>query len=147
MKIINVYRKTFYGYILDENIDSLPQESGVYMIYRCEYYRDADEVDLKELFYIGKATDLHQEIKYHKRREEFLAQAKEGEQICYSFCFVSRIQYDIIENALIFMQKPRLNDKLKYNYDHQDGIFNFSGKCGLIKYNDFRIVNKVVIPL
>ena len=147
MKKLPAYKKEFEGYILDSDVDTLPRESGVYIIYRCVFNPETNKVDLKELFYIGKASDLLQEIKYHKRRNEFLAQAKKGEELCYSFALVSKSQYDIIENSLIFMQKPRLNDNLTDSYNHQDAAFHFSGACGLLKYTDYKIENGVVIPL
>lgn len=147
MSTLVTYRKNFQGYYPDSMVDSLPQESGVYMIYRCVVDRIKRTVDLIELFYIGKATNLHQEVKYHKRRKEFLAQAEEGEEICYSFTLVNLQQYDIIENGLIYMQKPRLNNNLTDSYDHQDAEFHFSGKCDLLDYTDYRIIDEVIIPL
>lgn len=147
MKILPTYKKDFVGYRLDRDVDTLPRESGVYMIYRCVYDQKTDKVELKELFYIGKASDLFQEVKYHKRREEFLAQTKKGEVLCYSYALVNKLQYDIIENSLIFMQKPRLNNNLKDSYDHQDATFHFSGACDLLKYADYKIENEVVKSL
>lgn len=147
MKILPSYKKEYKGYILDRDVDTLPRESGVYMIYRCIFDPETNKVDLKELFYIGKASDLFQEVKYHKRRDEFLAQAKKGEELCYAFALVSKLQYDIIENSLIFMQEPRLNKNLIDSYDHQDAAFHFSGACGLLRYTDYKIENQVVIPL
>lgn len=147
MNILPSYRKKFEGYTLDSEGENLPTESGVYMIHRCVPDPVTHTVNLVELFYIGKATNLKQEIMNHKRRPEFLAQAKRGEVICYSYAFVNRVQYDIVENGLIFMQKPRLNDNLKWNYNHQDAAFHFSGACDLLSYKDYKIVNDVVIPL
>ena len=147
MKILPSYKETFEGYTLDREGSSLPTESGVYMMYRCIPDPATHSVELVELFYIGKATNLKQEIMNHKRRAEFLAQAKEGEVICYSFAFVSRVQYDVVENGLVYMQKPRLNDNLKWKYNHQDAAFHFSGACDLLKYVEYKIVDGVVIPL
>lgn len=147
MKMLPTYRKEFDGYILDREGNNLPTDSGVYMIYRCVPCPEDHSVNLIELFYIGKATNIQNEIMHHERRDEFLKQAKEGEVICYSYTFVNKTQYDIIENALVFMQKPRLNTNLKYNYNHQDAAFHFSGACDLLKYTDYKIENQVVIPL
>lgn len=147
MAILSSYRKTFEGYKLDREGNSLPAESGVYMMYRCIPDQATHSVELVELFYIGKATNLKQEIMNHKRRAEFLAQAKQDEVICYSYALVNRIQYDVVENGLVYMQKPRLNDNLKWNYNHQDAAFHFSGACALLKYEDYKIIDKVVIPL
>ncbi len=147
MATLPTYRKEFEGYTLDRYGNTLPTDSGVYMMYRCIPDPAARTVELVELFYIGKATDLKQEIMNHKRRAEFLAQAKLGEEICYSYAFVSRVQYDVVENGLVYMQKPRLNNNLRWNYNHQDAEFHFSGTCDLLKHVDYKIVDKVVIPL
>ena len=142
-----VYNITFNGYKLERNVDSLPTNSGIYMIYRCVYNPTTNKVNLKELFYIGKATNIHDEVRYHKRRDEFLAQAKQGEEICYANADVSRVQYDIIENALIYMQEPRLNNDLKDNYHHQNAEFHFSGRCDGLEYFNYQIVDGRIFPI
>ena len=118
MAKLPVYNIDFRGYKRNKYVDKLPPYSGIYMIYRCIYNAETDRVTLKELFYIGKATNLHDEVNYHKYRKEFLKQAQPGEEICYAYAEVSKVQYDIIENALIFMNKPSLNDVLRDNYKH-----------------------------
>lgn len=133
------YNVTFLGYRRDANAGTLPSSSGIYMVYRCVYNKEAQTVDLKELFYIGQAFDLNDEINYHARHKEFLAQAKEGEQICYAYARVDRADLDIIENALIYAQKPRLNKNLKDNYNHEPAEFQIEGKCKLLKYTNFTI--------
>ena len=133
------YNVTFMGYRRDVNAKTLPSSSGIYMVYRCIYNEDENAVDLKELFYIGQAFDLNHEINYHARREEFLAQAKEGEQICYAYARVDKADLDIVENALIFAQKPRLNTNLKNNYNHEAAQFQIEGKCALLQHTNYSI--------
>lgn len=127
------------GYRRDVNAKTLPSSSGIYMVYRCVYNEDKNTVDLKELFYIGQAFDLNHEINYHARREEFLAQAKEGEQICYAYARVDKADLDIVENALIFAQKPRLNTNLRNNYNHEASQFQIEGKCALLQHTNYSI--------
>lgn len=133
------YNVTFMGYRRDVNAKTLPSSSGIYMVYRCVYNEDKNTVDLKELFYIGQAFDLNHEINYHARREEFLAQAKEGEQICYAYARVDKADLDIVENALIFAQKPRLNTNLRNNYNHEAAQFQIEGKCALLQHTNYSI--------
>lgn len=147
MEELPQYRVMFNGYILDKEREYLPNYSGVYMIYRCVPEPQTHTVDLKELFYIGKATNIKTEITGHKRREEFLAQAKPGEEICYAYAHVTRVQYDVVENGLIYMQKPRLNNNLVDSYNHQNAEFHFTGRCDLLKYTDYQIVDERIIPL
>ena len=136
---MNKYNISFMGYRRDENAKTLPSSSGIYMIYRCVFNEKENTVSLKELFYIGQAFDLNREINYHARREEFLSQAKEGEQICYAYARVDKNDLDIVENALIFAQKPRLNNNLKNNYNHEPAQFQIEGKCALLKYTNYSI--------
>lgn len=133
------YNVTFLGYRRDANAGTLPSSSGVYMIYRCVYDEETKTVDLKELFYIGQAFDLNDEINHHARRKEFLAQAQNGEQICYAYARVDKADLDIIENALIFAQKPRMNTNLVNNYNHEASEFQIEGKCALLKYTNYSI--------
>ena len=133
------YNVTFMGYRRDVNAKTLPSSSGIYMVYRCVYNADRNTVDLKELFYIGQAFDLNHEINYHARRDEFLAQAKDGEQICYAYARVDKADLDIVENALIFAQKPRLNINLKNSYNHEAAQFQIEGKCALLNYTNYSI--------
>ena len=133
------YNVTFMGYRRDVNAKTLPSSSGIYMVYRCVYNEDKNTVDLLELFYIGQAFDLNHEINYHARREEFLAQAKEGEQICYAYARVDKADLDIVENALIFAQKPRLNTNLRNNYNHEAAQFQIEGKCALLQHTNYSI--------
>ena len=133
------YNVTFMGYRRDVNAGSLPSSSGIYMVYRCVYDEQSKTVSLKELFYIGQAFDLNHEINYHERHKEFLGQAKEGEQICYAYARVDKADLDIIENALIFAQKPRLNKNLKDNYNHEAAEFQIEGRCALLNYTNYSI--------
>lgn len=136
---MKVYNITFKGYRRDVNAGTLPNYSGIYMIYRCKYNENTEKVSLKELFYIGQSKDLNHEINYHKRHEEFLNQAKDGEEICYAYSQVDQASLDIIENALIFMQQPRLNNNLKDNFNHPSAEFHIDGCTALLKEVDFII--------
>jgi len=139
---MKTYTVLFNGYRRDEFRDGLPEVSGIYMIYRCKYNKQKKTVTLKELFYIGQSININQEVCNHKRREEFLQQSKEGETICYVYAKVKKEDLDIVENALIYAQKPKLNENLKDNYNHEDAHFVIEGKTGLLKYTDFSITNK-----
>lgn len=127
------------GYRRDVNAKTLPSSSGIYMVYRCVYNEDKNTVELKELFYIGQAFDLNDEINHHARHKEFLSQAQKGEQICYAYARVDKADLDIIENALIFAQKPRLNTNLVNNYNHEAAEFQIEGKCALLRYTNYSI--------
>lgn len=136
MKIYNIL---FRGYRRDSNKAGLPTYSGIYMVYRCTFNQEKQTVSLKELLYIGQAQNIQDRISHHNMHQEFIDATNDGEQICYSYAEVNEQDLDIVENALIFAQKPRLNDELKDNYNHKPAQFNIEGQCALLDYTDFSI--------
>lgn len=129
----------FDGYWREINKNGIPSKSGVYLVYRCVYYVNSKTVGLKEIIYIGQAENLHDRIENHERESDFNAQLQHGEELCYSVAEVSSSDLDIVENALIFAQKPVLNDKLKNSFNYGAVTIKVDGRCACMKYSDFRI--------
>lgn len=139
---MNTYNVTFKGYRRDVFKSGLPSYGGVYMVYCCVFNKDSDTVTLKKLIYIGKAINIHDRINNHDRYEDFKKQLEAGQQLCYSYSSVSPNDMDVVENALIFMQKPDLNDSLKDSFNYADSQFNIEGACALLKMKEFSITKK-----
>lgn len=135
------YNVTFKGYRRDVNKDGLPSYGGIYMVYCCKYNENEQTVTLKWLIYIGKAINLHDRICNHNRYEDFNRQLQQGEQLCYSYASVSPNEVDVVENGLIFMQKPNLNDDLKDSFNYPDSEFSIEGACALLRMRNFTITN------
>lgn len=134
------YELNFNGYWIDSRISGIPKTSGVYLVYRCTY--DNDGVSLKELLYIGQAENLYERISNHDKKDLFKKQCKEGETLCYSVAEVLPNNLDIVENALIFAQKPQLNAEYKDSFLHEVPVsFQLEGRCKLMKYQNFTIEN------
>jgi excinuclease UvrABC nuclease subunit len=133
------YNVTFKGYRRDVYKGGLPSYGGVYMVYCCKYNEEQQTVTLKKLIYIGKAINIHDRINNHDRYEDFKRQLGTGEQLCYSYSSVSPNDMDVVENALIYMQKPILNDNLKDSFNYGDSDFNIEGACALLKMKNFSI--------
>ena len=133
------YNVLFNGYRRDVNNAGLPTYSGIYIVYRCTFNEGKQTVSLKELLYIGKAENIQERILNHNKRPEFMAALIEGEQICYSYAEVKEQDLDIVENALVYAQKPRLNEELVDSYNHEPAQFNIEGKCSLLNYTYFSI--------
>lgn len=132
------YELNFNGYWIDSRISGIPKTSGVYLVYRCTY--DNDGVSLKELLYIGQAENLYERISNHDKKDLFKKQCKEGEILCYSVAEVLPDNLDIVENALIFAQKPRLNDDDKDRFRFNIPVsFIVEGRCKLLEYQNFTI--------
>lgn len=133
------YNINFKGYRRDSNKATLPHNSGIYMVYRCVHHKDTDKVTLKEIIYIGQAQDLNERLNNHEKYQEFCNQCENGEELCYAYADVSLDDLDIIENALIFAQKPPLNSDFVNSFNYEKTGFLVEGKCALLTYTDFTI--------
>jgi excinuclease UvrABC nuclease subunit len=139
-----LYNLNFKGYWRDSHRSGIPATSGIYLVYKCTYNSTTDEVSLIELLYIGKAEELQERHSNHDKREIFLKECdnSKGETLCYSIAEVNKNDLDIVENALIFAQKPKLNDKCKDKFNYDDAEFHLEGRCALMKHADFIITKK-----
>lgn len=133
------YNVTFKGYRRDENKKGLPSYGGIYMVYCCTYNEEDRTVSLRKLIYIGKAINIHDRVNNHDRYDDFIKRLKKGEQLCYAYASVSPSERAVVENGLIFMQQPELNDDLKNTFNHSDSEFNIDGRCALLKMKSFSI--------
>ncbi len=135
------YNVTFKGYRRDVNKSGLPSYGGIYMVYCCKFNDNEQTVTLRKLIYIGKAINIHDRVCNHNRYEDFKRQLLQGEQLCYSYASVSPNEVDAVENGLIFMQKPELNEDLTDRYNYPDSEFSIEGACSLLKMKNFTITN------
>lgn len=133
------YNLTFKGYWRDCNRLSLPEISGIYLVYKCVYNEAMNAVRLLELMYIGQALDIRDCNKEHEKRNEFLKKCKKGETLCYSVAEVEKESLNIVENALIFAQQPKLNDACQTKFNYEPAEFHLEGKCKFMEHLDFTI--------
>jgi len=139
MAELKTYNITFKGYRLEDNVSGIPEYSGIYMAYKCIYSPDTDKVSLSELVYIGQAENLRTRLMNHKNQNDLHVGCRGNETICYAYASVSLNDLDIVENALIFAQKPRLNENLKDNYNYESASFEIEGTCALLDHTNFKI--------
>lgn len=133
------YNVIFKGYRRDCNKATFPTYSGIYMVYRCTYHSDTEKVSLKEIIYIGQAKNLNERLNNHEKYSDFQNQCKTEEELCYAYAKVDEKDLDVVENAIVFAQKPPLNTDLKDSYNHDSAGFLVEGNCSLLKYTDFKI--------
>ena len=131
----------FKGYWREAKKDGIPAVSGVYLVYRCVYNSSSGTVSLRELIYIGQATNVNKRISSHLYDGDFQGETHAGEVLCFSIAEVSKTDLDLVENALIFAQQPRLNIRGKESFDYPDSSFNIGGRCALLRYTSFSITN------
>lgn len=139
MTELRKYNVTFKGYRLERDADGLPEYSGVYLAYRCRYNSNTNAVMLIELIYIGQAENIQKRIIEHRNTKDLHNGCGANEVLCYAYASVSLNDLDVVENALVYAQQPRLNTQLKDTYNHQPSSFVIEGTCSLLKHTDFKI--------
>ncbi len=117
----------FQGYWLEANKDSIPAQSGIYLVYRCTY--NGRNVTLKEIIYIGESENVRQRITEHDKFHDWEKKLKVGEKICFSFAPVSGDSRVLGEAALIYKQQPPVNSEYKDNFPFGQTTVVSIGAC------------------
>ena len=138
-ELLKAYSLYFNGYWREINKSGVPSKSGIYLVYRCVYNDKSNTVGLKEIIYIGQAKNVHDRIANHDRLEDFNAQLQRNEELCYAVAEVPSSDLDVVENALIFAQKPILNESLKDSFNYGAVTVKVDGRCACMRYTDFKI--------
>ena len=133
------YQLNFQGYWRHVNRGGLPAISGVYVVYRCRYNQTTDKVSLIEIIYIGQAENIKERLQEHDKFQSFQNELGNGEELCYTCAQVEVNALDLVENALIVAQKPRLNVQQVNTYNHQPAHIKIDGCCACMRYTDFSI--------
>ena len=136
---IKQYNLNFRGYWREINKGGIPAVSGVYLVYRCNYNTLQDTVKLNEILYIGQSENVHDRISNHEKASQFSSKLQKGEELCYACAEVSKTDLDIVENALIFAQKPVLNEELKDSFKYGKVAIKADGRCACLTYTDYSI--------
>ncbi len=134
----DTYIVDFKGYWSECTKEGIPDERGIYFVYRGIINNEEKKVSLVEIIYIGKSENVCNSILNHEKKEEFNNELEAGESLCYSVACVPENQLDLIENALVVLQQPKLNESdTIYKYD--SAVFILQGKCSLLKKRNFYI--------
>ena len=132
------YILNFDGYWRECNKNGLPTYPGIYLVYRSRYNPQNDTVSLVEIIYIGKTDNIHDRHIKHEKYDLFVSQLREHEELCYSCAEVIE-DIELVETALIFAQKPVLNDQGKDSYNYSRAHFVLTGSCTRMKYTNFNV--------
>ena len=135
------YTLNFSGYWRESKKAHIPEISGIYLVYRCVYVPSSDTVSLRELVYIGQSNDVNERISQHSDSHDFQGILSPGEELCYSVAEVPKADLNLVENALIFAQQPKLNERGKTSFSYPDSSFDIVGRCALLRYTSFKITN------
>lgn len=110
------------GFILDKNRYSMGKYPGIYIVYKCDYDKQNDTVNVKEVLYIGETEDLfkrHNSEIPHEHYNDFVKYAGGKEHLCYGIIPLpchSDEDRKTIEAAMIHIQRPQINTDHKNHY-------------------------------
>ena len=138
---MKIYSLHFEGYWREVNKKSVPDNSGIYLIYTCRYVPESNIVSLSNLIYIGQAENLKKRIADHNE-EEFKKAISEGETLCYACASVDKGDLDIVENGMVFAEQPPYNTHLKESFNYDDSQFDIDGSCEMLKHTNYIITTK-----
>lgn len=123
----------FKGYWREENSGGIPNSSGIYLVYSCEYDATSDKVALRKLIYIGESGTVHDRISGHSKKTEcWNGKLQSHEELCYAFTPVGETDRKRAEAALIFKHKPTCNDEYVNDFPYDQTTVKSSGKCEFI---------------
>ena len=134
----------FYGEFTDETLDRMPDENGIYIVYKVRYNEIRDEYS-GVLYYIGQSKKVKTRIREHLTDDDFNDALSDGYELWYTYAKVAnQNSLDAIENALIYTQQPEKNVKLKDSYNYGPISIIACGYCPLVhKYINLSINLKV----
>ena len=128
----------FEGYWRDCNKGGLPVYEGVYCVYRSRYNPASNSVSLIEIIYIGQAENIHGRHLNHEKYSQFQSLLQSGEELCFTCAPVTE-DVDWVENALIYLQKPALNEQGKNDYSYSEAHFSIGGANACFRCTDFNM--------
>ena len=112
------YWLNFQGYWLEEHQQYVPNESGVYCVYSCEFDSVSNTVNLKDLIYIGNSENVQDRIAKQTQSQNWHEKLSNGDKLCYSFAPVYPLSFSNdqeVASALLLnliAELPKCNDKI-----------------------------------
>lgn len=116
------------GYCKDCFRCKLPAVAGIYIVYKCIPNKANNTIDIKDILYIGETENIRKrhngtagKPEKHEHYDDFVDAAGGEENVCYGWIPLSNNTEEErkwIQDALIHMQQPPINDASKLHYNH-----------------------------
>lgn len=125
----------FNGYWREPNIGGIPNDSGIYLVYRSVFHVESKSVTLLELIYIGQAEKARERIRSHEKWSQFRSLLHTGEEIAFAFAVCDDDDVlDRAEAALIYQCQPPLNNQLTEEFILPPTTIVATGRCALLDH-------------
>lgn len=102
------------GYWTDAQMREVPEDSGVYCVYRAARDPETGEMAVQELLRVGEHRNARHGIRNDETREKWLAFIQPDEALWYAVGLCGPANRERLAAALINAHKPRFNSKSEF---------------------------------
>ena len=127
------YSLNFKGYWSSDNLRYLPDDSGIYCVYRSILNQNRDVHTIVELIDIGESDKVRTRIQNHELSDEWIKHLKIGENLCFSYAeILPKSDRKRAEAALINRHKPPVNKEYVNNFPFCSTTILTGGQSALL---------------
>ncbi|MGB4770394.1 MAG: hypothetical protein WBP58_03000 [Chitinophagaceae bacterium] len=112
----------------------MPNYTGVFFVYLATYDNEKDIIKPVSLVFIGQATKVRDQIKYHIATDNpWHRFEKDGHEFCFSAAYLSGLDMERIVSAFVFQFKPPANIQGADFFTYDPTTITARGKTALLK--------------
>lgn len=120
------------GFVMDNELDTLPAYSGIYCIYEMIARANPGEFEPARLLYIGEAGNLRERIKNHDKMNVWQFSIKSKNKLGFTYAKVDSFNRLRVKAALVFRHKPELNDEYLNEFPFHATIVKSDGRTDFL---------------
>lgn len=129
------------GYFTEDDLQEVPDDSGVYCVYKAGPDQKSGEMEPQELVYVGEGRDVRSCLIHHEDKERWHAGLKEDQALWFSVGLCGHANRERLAAALVHRHKPLLNHQYIDTFPFDRTVVHLMGKKGLLM-NPFTVERK-----
>ncbi|PWV74918.1 hypothetical protein [Halomonas sp. A11-A] len=118
------------GYWTEATLREVPDESGIYCVFRAAKDPETEEMDVQELLYVGEHRSARHGLQHDGHRDKWLAFPQPDEEVWYAVGLCGHANRERLAAAMINAHKPRFNSDSPYldRFPFDDTTVHIYGK-------------------
>ncbi|MFW3614385.1 hypothetical protein [Billgrantia antri] len=105
------------GYWNDASLRDVPDDSGIYCVFRAATDPETNVMEVQQLLYVGEHRNVRYALQHHPDNEKWRTFLQPGEELWYSMGLCGHANRERLAAAMIYAHKPRCNAASEY-LDH-----------------------------
>lgn len=101
----------------EDSINELPNESGIYLVFRGEYKENNSIIGLEELIYVGETQNVYNRFQNHGMKGIWNRELIDDQELFYFFAPIIDDR-ERVEATMIFYHQPVCNTNRKSSFDY-----------------------------